>query len=186
MGAIPKIGALDLALTKIGWAVTRESGTPWAGVIRPRGRGIPRLDDGLRQCVHAMRGCELVVIEGYSYASEYSQAHSLGEMGGVVKLGLWQMIPRPAIAIITPASVKLFATGKGDAKKPQMIEAARAHLGYGRHNDNEADAHWILQCALTWYGLSDLERTPEQLEALKKGEWPDINFVRYTGPHLEF
>lgn len=44
----------------------------------------------------------------------------------------------------SPSEIKLFATGRGNAKKPEMIEAARVHFGYEGDNDNEADALWIL------------------------------------------
>ena len=40
--------------------------------------------------------------------------------------------------------IKKHATGKGNASKPMMIEAARNKLGYTGADDNEADALWIL------------------------------------------
>jgi len=42
-------------------------------------------------------------------------------------------------------TVKKFATGKGNAKKPEMIAAAQEKLGYEGNDDNEADALWMLQ-----------------------------------------
>jgi hypothetical protein len=35
----------------------------------------------------------------------------------------------------------------GNAKKPEMIAAARARLGYRGADDNEADALWLLAYA---------------------------------------
>lgn len=166
------VGALDLALTKIGWAITRESDSPWVGVLRPRGRGIPRLEDGFRAAVAAMRGCDLVVIEGYSYHSEYG-GEKLGEMGGVVRLGLWQMKPRPQIMEIAPKSLKKFATGNGNARKEQMVAAAKKRLGYGRNSDDEADALWLIQAALHYYGLPGAAPMPEdQVQVIRALEWP--------------
>lgn len=43
--------------------------------------------------------------------------------------------------------IKKFATGKGNAGKPKMIEAAQQKLGYTGKNDNEADALWLLKLA---------------------------------------
>lgn len=44
----------------------------------------------------------------------------------------------------SPTEIKKFATGKGNAKKDQMIIAAKEKLDYVGENDNEADALWIL------------------------------------------
>ena len=45
-------------------------------------------------------------------------------------VGLWE---------VSPTELKKFATGKGNADKQQMIEAARKH-GYLGNSDDEADA----------------------------------------------
>ncbi len=41
---------------------------------------------------------------------------------------------------VSAGEVKRFATGKGNANKEKMIEAARLKYGYTGSNDNEADA----------------------------------------------
>lgn len=41
---------------------------------------------------------------------------------------------------VSAGEVKRFATGKGNAPKDKMIEAARLKYGYTGNNDNEADA----------------------------------------------
>lgn len=46
----------------------------------------------------------------------------------------------------TPAEVKKHATGKGNAGKAQMVEAACARWGRVVQDDNEADA----LCVLAW------------------------------------
>lgn len=48
---------------------------------------------------------------------------------------------------IPVGTIKKFATGKGNANKEAMIEAARAKYGYEGNNDNEADALHLLGCA---------------------------------------
>lgn len=47
--------------------------------------------------------------------------------------------------------IKKFATGKGTAGKPMVIEAAKKRLGYPGKNDNEADALWLLELAKNDY-----------------------------------
>lgn len=49
-------------------------------------------------------------------------------------------------------TIKLFATGKGNAKKDQMIAAVRS-WGYEPEDDNEADAIAILRLKLVELGL---------------------------------
>jgi Holliday junction resolvasome RuvABC endonuclease subunit len=41
------------------------------------------------------------------------------------------------------SEIKKFATGKGNAKKGAMVEAAQTKLGLIGDDDNEADAMWI-------------------------------------------
>lgn len=45
-------------------------------------------------------------------------------------------------------TVKKHATGKGNASKQMMLEAAKKYFGYEGKNDNIADALWILQTGL--------------------------------------
>lgn len=46
---------------------------------------------------------------------------------------------------VSATEVKKFATGKGNAKKDDMIASAKLKLGYTGNDDNEADAIWIYQ-----------------------------------------
>ncbi len=63
---------------------------------------------------------------------------------------------------INPSQVKKFWTGKGNAKKPDMVERARKH-GFLVTCDDEADAvadwFWMVHC----YGTEDQKRRFEQV-----------------------
>lgn len=48
---------------------------------------------------------------------------------------------------VSAAEVKKWATGKGNAKKPQMIEACKERFGITPKDDNECDAMWIYDYA---------------------------------------
>jgi Holliday junction resolvasome RuvABC endonuclease subunit len=50
-----------------------------------------------------------------------------------------------------PTEIKKFATGKGNAGKPEMIKAARERWGYAGDDNNEADALCILHLAVDEY-----------------------------------
>lgn len=54
---------------------------------------------------------------------------------------------------VSATEVKKLATGKGNANKDKMIEAATLKLGYTGKNDNEADALWIYQLVKQELGL---------------------------------
>ena len=47
--------------------------------------------------------------------------------------------------------IKKYATGKGNCGKPLMISTAQQRLGYPGHNDNEADALWLLELSKSEY-----------------------------------
>lgn len=145
---------LDLSLARTG--VATASGT---GVLRVAAGGMHRLaalrDEILDVCgasdTSLADRADLVVIEGYSMgtARQQSHAHALGELGGVVRLALFEeAIP---FADVAPAALKKYATGKGNANKGQVLEAASKRSGLDfAGDDNRADAWWLRQMGLAW------------------------------------
>lgn len=61
-----------------------------------------------------------VNIEGYSFGSSSGRAFDIAENGGLLKHKLWTQDIK--FNIIPPTTLKKFVTGKGNAKKEQMIE----------------------------------------------------------------
>lgn len=107
--------------------------------------------------------------EGYAF-SQTQQAHQLGEVGGVVRLHLYSLVP---YRIHDPATVKLYATGKGNATKDEMrdavlrqwnfpTEAARNSLE-PRVLEDLADAYTLARMALTELQLRSGEVELKQL-----------------------
>jgi Holliday junction resolvasome RuvABC endonuclease subunit len=82
---------------------------------------------------------QLALIEGYSFASANSHAHSLGELGGVVRLGL-AMIGVP-MATAAPGCWKKALTGNG-APKGKGVISLELFKRYGVEivQDDMADA----------------------------------------------
>jgi crossover junction endodeoxyribonuclease RuvC len=163
------LAGFDLSLT--------SSGVSIAGITRTvssKHKGVERLSD-LRQqftqiCQESQVEC--AVIEGYSFASRNSQAHSIGELGGVVRLVLFDLgIP---FVEVPPTSRAKFATGRGNASKGEVISAISAKTGLvfaGAGGNDECDA-WVLeQMALTKMGCSQYSWTKEQLASLDKVDW---------------
>lgn len=146
---------LDLSLTKTGIAV---AGRAWT--IGVKARGTERLSLLTTEIAHNLlgRGIHLVAIEGYSYGSKTSQAHSIGELGGCVRRDLHhEGVP---FVVVAPTSLKKFATGNGRAKKEEMVANARERLGYEGFDDDEADALFLEQVALHMLGSPDAKRLP--------------------------
>lgn len=147
------LAAFDLALTSTG--VADDCGPR---LIAPKSTGPERLIE-IRQAVlracHTIKpywdewccsvevGCvqvDLVAIEGYAYGRP-NQAHQLGELGGVVRVALHEAgIP---VVVVPPASVKTYATGKGNASKDDVLLAAVRRLDYAGSTKDESDALWL-------------------------------------------
>jgi len=68
-----------------------------------------------------------VFIEGYAYAAK-GRVFNIGENTGVLKSRLYQANLR--YEVLAPGSVKKFATDKGNAKKPEMLEAFLKDTGF--------------------------------------------------------
>lgn len=68
-------------------------------------------------------------------------AGKTGMVHGAIRLTLWQN--RYQVITIPPASLKTWATGKGNAGKPEMLAEAIKRLGFDGHDDNEVDALWL-------------------------------------------
>lgn len=175
---------LDPSLTATGLA--RHDGTSTlkakAGLV-----GMARLAWLRDQLLDFCAGADLVVVEGYSFGTQRqaSHAHALGELGGVVRLALFEAhIP---YADCPPASLKRYATGKGNANKGQVLEAAskRSGLDFAGSSDR-ADAFWLRQMGIAWLfetwpggpveavvGFSGYIRMPADHRAALTGiKWP--------------
>jgi crossover junction endodeoxyribonuclease RuvC len=126
-----------------------------------------------------------VCVEGYSFASRNSQAHSIGELGGVIRVALWEKgIPYVEIPPTTRAK---FATGKGNAAKTEVMSAISARTGIvwsGKGADDMCDA-WILEeMGLTTINRSRFDWPVVNLSALEKIDWDPLHqLVEEVGSH---
>jgi Holliday junction resolvasome RuvABC endonuclease subunit len=94
----------------------------------------------------------VAVIEGYSYGSNMSRSHSIGEWGGIARLVLFQHDVRTFV--IPPQTLKQFITDKGNTKKEDMkLWVFKRYKQEFKSND-ECDAY-----ALAVMGLAKLNRT---------------------------
>lgn len=141
---------LDLSLTATGVAL--PNGEP--KVLTNNLRGCDRLI-WIRDViafsldVHAP---DLVMVEGYAMGT-VRQAHSYatGELGGVVRVMLHEA-SQPFLDV-PPATLKKYATGRGNAKKVEVLQAAWKRLGYEGTSDDEADALWLRAVGMELLGV---------------------------------
>src|SRR3990167_3158409 len=85
------------------------------------------------QVILDMEKPDLAAMEDYAY-SRFGFTFKLGEVGGVVKLLLYEnKIPLKIFGIKT---IKKFATGNGNAKKEDMVIAAKAITHREEFNDH--------------------------------------------------
>lgn len=163
---------LDISLTSTGYSVDGVT-----GIIKVKSRNAERLHEISNAVLFICfeYSIDIVVLEGYSFASRNSQAHSIGELGGCIRMKLWEnSIP---YVEIPPTSRAKFATGRGNAGKTEVISSISAKTGLnfsGSGADDECDA-WILeQMCKTYLGDSQYQWTKEQLSALEKIDWSQL------------
>lgn len=164
--------ALDLSLTSTGVSIGGVTQS-----IQVDTRGVERLRDIRDRIVRLVLDNEIdiAVIEGYSYASRQSQSHSLGELGGVVRLALFEAdIP---FVVVPPTSRAKFATGKGNAGKAEVVSAISAKTGIvwsGSDGADRCDAWVMEQMLLVKLGRSSYDWSKDQLDALDKVDWTGL------------
>lgn len=174
-----RIVGLDLSLTSTGVAFGDDTtGTVHTQAIKSKLHGTARLVE-IREHVLGIVlfpfVADVVVVEGYAFGSPRgaSNAHSLGELGGVIKLALYEhQVP---VVIAPPASVKKFACDAGNAPKVEVLVAAVKASGLDFSTSDEADAYWLREMGCHRYGApSQVMPTAYRSAAIAKVDWPDI------------
>lgn len=168
-----EVVGLDLSLTSTGIAWCNETTT-----LPSKLMGMARLADIRDRVVALLRTLDnpLVIVEGYSFGSKNSQSHATGELGGVVRLRLFEDdIP---YVDVPPTTLKKFATGKGVASKPEVTSAISARTGIvwsGKGADDRCDAWALQEFGLLKLGRARYSWPKVNAEALDKVVWPDLH-----------
>lgn len=157
-----RILGLDLSLRATGYVLLDEDQVVWHGVVGDDKPGVERLamfDDWIRSTLGTARperiplsrffdpiNLDHVAIEGYSYGSPQgqTQAFSLGELGGVVRLAIHQA--RVPMAIIAPGTWKKVLCGNGSlGKTPATLELYKRY-GVEFAKQDTLDAWAVATC----------------------------------------
>ena len=144
-----QILALDLATTT-GYAIRRHDGEIDSGRIR-----LPEKVERDGQRLHALRkiltelkfsyqGFDFVVWENAPFQKGVANERYHNLAGTLM---VWCEQHEVGYGKVDVSTIKKFATGKGNAQKPDMIKAAK-DVGYNVIDDNEADALHLLRLTM--------------------------------------
>ncbi len=159
---------IDLSLTSTGLSISGH-----LTAIRSKLRGELRLIEIRNDILLRLqeKSVQIVALEGYSYSSRFSHAHSIGELGGVIKVALAEAGIRTII--IPPTNRAKFATGRGNASKDEVMAAVLSMVDIKNQPglDDLCDA-WVLEQMLRYIlGERVLVLTDKQIDSLKVIEY---------------
>lgn len=163
--------AIDPSLT--GTGICHPDGS--TETLHTKSRGCERLRWLRDEIITYTLAADLVVIEGYSYGSRGAAVINIGELGGVIRLALFErQIP---LVEIPPACLKRYATSRGNASKDDVLQAGVMRSGHTFADNNCCDAWWLHQMALAHYDPENplLVKMPaSNMGALVKVAWADV------------
>jgi len=167
---------LDLSLTSSGWArVNTETTRTRTGRIVPELTGHERLRSILHQLTEVLADADLVVVEGPSFGS----GQAIRQNGHHERAGLWWLVTHQLwgvgvpFAVIPPATLKRYATGKGNATKDAVLAAAiRRYPQVGFDGNDQADALILAAMGADHLGQPIATMPGVQRAALNAVEWP--------------
>ena len=163
---------LDLSLT--GTGVARADGT--TETLKTSLRGMPRVSWLVNEIItRAVDDRADVVVTEDCIAMRNGSVVPLAMLHGAVRLRLFHC-DLPTV-VLAPATLKKFATGKGNAPKPDMRMALYKRTEIDLPDDNQDDAWWLRAAGRQWYGAPVLFVPQAQLDALVKVEWPSLEAV---------
>lgn len=169
-----QILGLDLSLTSSGVALIGD-GLLSAWAYKPKGTGLSRLRQARAEFVYWAREAELVLIEGPSYGSQGGGRQS----GHHERAGLWWLVYEALdkreipVAVVPPATLKRYATGKGNASKDAMLVAAAKRFPNWEGGNDEADAAWLAAMGADRLGIPFVSMPAANREALNAVTWPE-------------
>lgn len=162
-----KILAIDPSLTSTGFAYYESDGVVF-GTIKPKVKDESRLY-WIRQHVRKLLTDvkpNIVVYEDYSFGSKGRSIYGIAELGGVLRLELYEQ--GIDVLFVPPTTLKVFTTDYGFADKETMIaEVRKRHSITEEINHDEADAIALLHLCRCYVGIEKV-RTVRKREALTK------------------
>lgn len=157
---------IDPSLTALGWAHGDAVGvSPHPTVI-----GDARLVEIHRTIADIARSAAVTLAVVEDLPTHGQGAGKTGMAQGVVRLALLHAgVP---YVLVPPASLKKFATGRGNATKPDMRLALYKRTGIDMRDDNCVDARWLAEMGLHASGCPSFELPKDQVAVVDRIAWP--------------
>jgi Holliday junction resolvasome RuvABC endonuclease subunit len=155
-----KAGGCDPSLT--GTGVANLDGD--AFTVRSKLTGDNRLVDIYARVAAALGGAHLVAVE--DLPAHAQSAGLTGLAAGVVRLAL--LHNATPYVTVPPATLKVYATGKGNATKPDMRMELFRRTELDIRDDNQVDAIWLRYLALDMLGEPAIKLPQTHRRALDK------------------
>lgn len=163
---------LDLSLTSTGISICGNT-----AAITSKEKDTRRLVDIRNQLSIIIRDSNVggAVVEGYAFSARNSQSHKIGELGGVVRVLLFELgIP---FVDVPPTSRAKFATGRGNAAKTEVISSVSAKTGLiwsGKSADDECDAWLLEEMGLHAIGAGKYDWPKANMSSLANIDWSPL------------
>lgn len=164
----PAVIGLDLSITATGivfYTDPPRTIAPAKGIVGDV-RLVSVRDQVMRSVAPSVT--RLVVIEGPVLRSQ--AAIALGLLHGVIRAAL--MDAGVPYVLVAPATLKKYATGKGNAGKPEMAVALYKRAGLELGDDNQVDAWWLRAMGMDALGAPLVDLPAAQRDAMTKVAWP--------------
>lgn len=99
-----------------------------------------------------------------------SSTLDLGMLHGVFRLATRRFVRR--IVWVPPSTLKMYATGRGNATKPDMRVELVKRLELDIKDDNQVDAWWLRAMGLDRYATAPIALPQSHRRALSSVQWP--------------
>lgn len=170
------IVGIDPSLTGTGVCVysTTQATEPWTTVIGSKPANFLQ-DRFNRYAVMCQKILQIIreaapvciLIEGYSFGSNKAGHHDIVEYGALLRETVLNHRGDAEVLEVPPATLKKFATGKGNADKVAMATALVKRYGVTYGTSDEYDAYALCRLGACWMELEE-PQTEWQVEAVEK------------------
>ncbi len=137
-----RILGLDISLTNTGWVIydINKLKVVSCGTIKSKKKNVIRLYDIRKQLKEIIEKykIDVSILEGYAFNPNHGRSFSIGELGGTIKLLLFYK--RKYYYIVSPSSLKKFATGKGNSPKTLIYKEVYKKWNVEFDTEHEVDA----------------------------------------------